>query len=370
MAETGENQRKFRAVALLDRDGNINEDVEYLSNPKGLYLLPNAARAIRVLNNEAVAAVVTTNQSGIPRGLLTEETLSAIHDALREKLAEEGARVDGIYYAPALPDSGDPRRKPARDMYDDAARDLGLQELPVYAIGDRALDVEFGLNCGGKGIRVLTGRLLKDDIEPEFQHLHAMRKEHKVFTSEDLFEAVHRLLADLVMEKVREDRMMRQKFMHLQKAARTVAEEKERGNRVVLVNGCFDLLHGGHVSYLESARALGDRLILAVNSNASIARLKGKGRPLLEEAERLQLLAALRFVDYLTIFHEDSADYVLETLRPDIHAKGTDYRSDNVPELQTARRLGIETKIAGDPKENSTRDIIEVVIERAKAGTL
>jgi bifunctional ADP-heptose synthase (sugar kinase/adenylyltransferase) len=101
-----------------------------------------------------------------------------------------------------------------------------------------------------------------------------------------------------------------------------------------------------------------------------VRRLKGDKRPLLEEIDRLQLLAAMRPIDYVTIFHEDSADYVLEALRPDIHAKGTDYRSDNVPELETSRRLGIETRIAGNPKENSSRDVIDTIVERAKAGLI
>ncbi len=361
---------KFRAVALLDRDGTINEEVEYLSDPDGFYLIPQAARAIRILNNEGVAAVLTTNQSGIPRGYFTEETLTAIHEKMNELLQEEGAHLDGIYYAPALPDSGDPLRKPEKGMYDQACKELGLEGLPVYSVGDRFLDVEFGLNCGGKGIRVLTGSQLKEDMGGDLEKLHAARKRHRVFIAEDLFEAAHRLLADMILDEVPEDFGMRKKFGHLQKTAEAIATEKENGNRVVLVNGCFDLLHGGHVSYLESAREMGDRLVLAVNSNSSIQRLKGEGRPILDEAQRLQMLASLRYVDYLTVFHEDSADYVLEILRPDIHAKGTDYRSDNVPELQTSRRLGIETRIAGNPKENSSRDIIEVVVERSKAGLL
>ncbi len=361
---------RFRAVALLDRDGTINEEVEFLADPGDFRLLPDAARAIRILNGENIAAVVTTNQSGIPRGLLTEETLAAIHERMTAELAAHGARLDGVYHAPSLPDSNDPRRKPAIGMYHDAVRDLGLEGLPVYAIGDRSLDVEFGLACGGKAIRVLTGHKLKADMEMHLEHLHAARKAHRLFTEESLFHAVHRLLADLVLDEAPEDRYLRGKFGHLHKVADEIAVERRRGNRVVLTNGCFDLLHGGHVSYLETAKSMGDRLVLAVNSNASIRRLKGEGRPILSETDRLRLLAALKPVDYLTLFHEDAADYVLETLRPDIHAKGTDYTSDNVPELQTARRLGIETRIAGQPKENSSRDIIEVVLERTRAGLL
>lgn len=152
--------------------------------------------------------------------------------------------------------------------------------------------------------------------------------------------------------------------------ATIVRERRDRGHRVVLANGCFDLLHGGHASFLEDARAAGDALVLAVNSQQSITRLKGAGRPLLDEPDRLALLAAFESVDYLTVFHDDSADEVLEEIHPSAHAKGTDYKADNVPERQTAIRLGIETVIAGASKENSTRDIVTTVVERVKAGLI
>lgn len=361
---------KFRAVALLDRDGTINEEVEYLSHPDEITLIPGAADAIRMLNQEGVAAVLTTNQSGIARGYFSVERLAEIHDRLAELLAAEGARLDAIYHAPSLPDAGDPDRKPGIGMYKDAVRDLGLEGLPAYSIGDRSLDVEFGLNCGGKGIRVLTGHHLKDDVPYDPKVLHETRSQRRVFISENLLQAVHLVFSDLLSTQRPKDRYVREKFNDLYLTARALRSERKAENRIVLANGCFDLLHGGHISYLKSARELGDRLVLAINSNASVSRLKGTSRPLLSEIDRVQILASLRYVDYLTIFHHDSADYVLEVIQPHIHAKGTDYKSDNVPELQTSRRLGIETKIAGDPKENSSRDIIELVLERAKAGIL
>jgi len=363
-------KKTFRAVALLDRDGTINEEVEYLSNPEEIRLVPGAGRAIRALNREGVACVLTTNQSGVARGYFSEERLAQIHARLEELLAEEDAHFDGIYYAPSMPDAGDPRRKPAIGMYEEAAKDLGLEGLPVYSVGDRALDVEFGLNCGGKGIRVLTGHHLKSDVPYDPKHLHETRARRQVFVCENLLQAVYTILADFIITERKGDRAFRQKFNDIYMTARALRAERAQQNRVVLANGCFDLLHGGHASYLASARALGDRLVLAVNSNSSIRRIKGKGRPVLSEVDRLSILATLRSVDYLTIFHEDTADFVLETLKPDIHAKGTDYKSDNVPELETSRRLGIETRIAGDPKENSSRDIIEMVVERAKQGLL
>lgn len=359
---------KFRAVALLDRDGTINEEVEYLSDPGEIRLLPGAARAIKILNQEGIACVLTTNQSGIARGYFDEARLEEIHKRLTDLLAAEGARLDGIYYSPSMPDAGDPSRKPKTGMYEQAKMDLELYNLPVYSVGDRGLDVEFGLNCGGKGIRVLTGHHLKSDMKYDPKHFHETRSKGQIFICEDLMHATHLILADLLIAQRSRDRYLRQKFADLYTTARALKAERNAENRIVLCNGCFDLLHGGHASYLESARALGDRLVLAVNSNASVSRIKGDKRPILSEIDRITMLAALRHVDYLTIFHEDSADYVLETLRPDIHAKGTDYKSDNVPELQTARRLGVETKIAGDPKENSSRDIIDLVVDRAKAG--
>ncbi|MCC6547631.1 HAD-IIIA family hydrolase [Candidatus Sumerlaeota bacterium] len=366
MMETA--KRAFRAVALLDRDGTINEEVNYLYNPDQVKLLPDVAQAIAILNSEDVAVVITTNQSGIGRGMFDEAALSAVNEKLLGDLNAGGARIDAIYFCPALPDAGDPRRKPSRGMYDDAVRDLGLAGLPVYSIGDRTLDVEFGVRCSGKGIRVLTGHQLKEDLPLDIRMLHDQRERKLIFTTENLLQAVHVLLADLDAECVKNDSTFHKKFADLYATAQSIAEERAQGNRVVLANGCFDLLHGGHASYLADARALGDRLVVAINSNASVRRLKGNGRPILSESDRLQLLAAIRYVDYLTVFHEDSADRVLEVLRPDIHAKGTDYRSDNVPELETTRRLGIETRIAGNPKENSSRDIIGTIAERARKG--
>lgn len=360
----------FRAAVLIDRDGTINEEVEYLHDPAQLKLLPDAARAIRILDQENIAAIICTNQSGIARGFFTEERLKEINGKLVEMLREENAWVEGIYYSTTLPESGDPMRKPNRGMYEAALRDLPIAGLPVYSIGDRSLDVEFGINCGGKGIRVLTGHQLKEDLPYNQKALYDARRKGLAFTMENLLEAVHFLLADLIRDQCPDDVNMHKKFGDLFSTARALEVERERDNRIVLANGCFDLLHGGHISYLQSCREMGDCLVLAVNSNCSVRRLKGDKRPILPEVDRMQLLAALRCVDYLTVFHEDSADHVLETLRPDIHAKGTDYKSENVPERLTAKRLGIETRIAGEAKENSSRDIIEVVIERAKAGLL
>jgi D-glycero-beta-D-manno-heptose 1-phosphate adenylyltransferase len=140
-----------------------------------------------------------------------------------------------------------------------------------------------------------------------------------------------------------------------------IAEQKQAGKRIVFANGCFDTLHVGHVRYLESARAEGDVLVVGVNSDASVSTLKGSGRPILPESARAQLVAGLRAVDYVVLFGEPNVEVLLEFLRPDVHAKGTDYSADTVPERATAARLGIRVAIVGDPKDHSTRDFIAAI---------
>jgi D-glycero-beta-D-manno-heptose 1-phosphate adenylyltransferase len=138
-------------------------------------------------------------------------------------------------------------------------------------------------------------------------------------------------------------------------------EHRRNGKRVVLSNGCFDTLHVGHVRYLEAARREGDILITAVNSDSSVHMLKGPQRPILDEQARAELVAALRCVDYVIVFAEPDVNVILEGLRPDVHAKGTDYTVDSVPERATAARLGIRIAIVGDAKSHSTRGMIEEI---------
>ncbi len=151
--------------------------------------------------------------------------------------------------------------------------------------------------------------------------------------------------------------------------AAAIAERlRTAGKRIVLANGCFDLLHVGHVRYLDGARALGDVLFVGLNSDAAVARLKGPGRPLMPAGERAELLAALRAVDHVIVFDDDTADGLLARLRPDVHAKGTDYTTQSVPERATARVVGADVAIAGDPKRHSTRDLIALIRERFPGG--
>jgi rfaE bifunctional protein nucleotidyltransferase chain/domain len=136
-----------------------------------------------------------------------------------------------------------------------------------------------------------------------------------------------------------------------------VSADRRAGRSIALANGCFDLLHVGHVRYLQAAAAEADRLIVAVNDDA-IAATKGPGRPILKASDRAELVAALRGVDYVTIFHEPTVAPLLELLRPDVHCKGTDYTAETVPERDTVLAYGGRIAIVGDPKDHSTRDLL------------
>jgi rfaE bifunctional protein nucleotidyltransferase chain/domain len=148
------------------------------------------------------------------------------------------------------------------------------------------------------------------------------------------------------------------KIVSQQKLKSLVADHKKRGQTVVFANGCFDILHVGHKRYLEAARQQGDILIVALNSDASVRNLKGPGRPILDESARARLVAALRAVDYVVIFSEPTVVSLLRDLLPNVHAKGTDYSADTVPERAIATELGIQIAIVGDPKNHSTRALL------------
>lgn len=137
-----------------------------------------------------------------------------------------------------------------------------------------------------------------------------------------------------------------------------IRADRENGSRVVLANGCFDVLHVGHVRYLAGARDLGDVLVVGVNSDEQVVRLKGPRRPILPAEDRAEIVAALESVTYVTVFDEPTVKELLLALKPDVHAKGTDYTEDTVPERNVVRSYGGKVAIVGDPKDHSTSAIL------------
>ncbi len=150
----------------------------------------------------------------------------------------------------------------------------------------------------------------------------------------------------------------REKIVSREGLAAILDEHRRASRKIVFANGVFDLLHVGHVRYLDAARAEGDILAVGINSDSSTRKLKGSGRPILTERARATLVAALKSVNYVVIFDELDVNSLLKELQPDVHAKGTDYTAETVPEREIAALLGIRVVIVGDPKQHSTRELL------------
>ena len=157
-----------------------------------------------------------------------------------------------------------------------------------------------------------------------------------------------------------------QKILSRESLRRQVADWRSAGQQIVLANGCFDLLHVGHIRYLRGAKALGGKLIVAINSDASVRQIKGEGRPLMPAEERAEILAALSDVDAVVVFEEPEVRALIGELRPDVQAKGTDYTPESVPERDEVQAYGGRVEIVGDPKEHSTSEMLSQMQERSK----
>ena len=140
-----------------------------------------------------------------------------------------------------------------------------------------------------------------------------------------------------------------------------VAVERKKGAKIVLANGCFDLFHVGHIRYLAGAKELGDCLIVGINSDEQVEKLKGANRPFMPQQERAEIVSALRFIDYVTIFNEPTVEELIRAIRPDFHAKGTDYTTESVPEREIIIECGGQVAIVGDAKNHSSTELIRKV---------
>jgi rfaE bifunctional protein nucleotidyltransferase chain/domain len=156
---------------------------------------------------------------------------------------------------------------------------------------------------------------------------------------------------------------VKSKIKTLPELSEIMAQYRTQGQTVVFVNGCFDLIHVGHVRYLEAARALGNFLVLGLNGDESVRLLKGPDHPIMNQEERAEILTAMECVDYVILFDDPTAERLLQELQPHIHAKGTDYAEDTVPEREIVLAYGGSVKIAGDPKDHSSTDLIRQIAE-------
>jgi len=344
-----------RPAVFLDRDGTLLDQDGYLGDPAGVRAFPGVCEALEEIAAKGWLRLVATNQSGVARGLFTVADYRAVERAT----ADAVGGVDGSFACFHLPpeDGGVvepwnvacPCRKPLPGLLLRAAAERGVDLARSVLVGDDLRDLQAARAAGVLPVLVRTGK----GRDAESRLVAAGLDDVQVV--DDVAGLAARLPPAAAPERELAGAPV---ILDRGRLATLLALERARGRTVVLANGCFDLLHAGHVRYLRGARATGDVLVVAVNSDASVRRNKGPGRPVQGEADRAEILAALACVDYVTVFDEPTADDVLRALRPHVHAKGTDWRAEDVPEAATAREIGARVAIVGDEKTRSSSALL------------
>lgn len=327
-------------TVILDRDQTINADPGYLNDPANVALLPKAAEGIRLLNQFGVKVFVASNQSGVARGLITEQQLASVNAKIVALLAAEGAAIEKIYICPHSDDSNCDCRKPKPGLIRQIIDEQKIDPARTFIAGDRARDLECAILFGIRGIMV------GDSNEP--------KPANQVFAAANLHEA-----ASFILETIFEEESHAKVHASGDAYLPELNKVRSSGKKVVFTNGCFDLLHSGHVQLLAQARALGDYLILGLNSDRSVRALKGESRPVNSENDRARILAQLPYIDAVVIFDEDTPIDLMKKLRPDIQVKGGDYVKEKLPEYEIMRGMGKEIVILPFRKGYSTTGIIK-----------
>jgi len=341
-----------RAV-FLDRDGTINDDTSYLNKPEELRLLPNVVKGLKKLQDYGFKLVIITNQSGIGRGYFTEAQLLMIHKHLVSILKRAKINISKIYYAPHYKESADHRyrkgehyRKPNPGMLVDAAEDLDIELTASYVIGDKESDIGAGYNSGLKGTILVKGK---------YKYRSEKYKPHKKV--KDLVEA-----ADFIIRKEEASRIITDPL----KLKKIVQSHKKKGTTIVTTNGVFDILHIGHIRYLNECKKDGNVLIVGLNSNSSVRMNKGEKRPIIDQFARAEMMANLRSVDYVFIFDQKDPREFLKIVRPDVHVKAGDYSLKQIIEQKVVASSGGIIKISNFTKGYSTTGIIKKIKDNEK----
>lgn len=331
-------------AVFLDRDGTIIEDAHYLNDPAGIRFFPRVMRGLRKLSDRGFFLFIATNQSGIGRGYFTERQLCRIHQRLLSLLKKNGITIRKIYYAPYYEKSrikkyrsGEFFRKPGPGMLFLAQKEFSVSLAHSYMIGDRDSDIGAAQRAGLRAAVLIrhpgnrAAGCLPDHTAPDFEKA-----------------------CDWILSREEASKVI---------ACRSGLEErvrdlKKRKKSIVTTNGVFDILHIGHLRYLAGCRQYGDKLIVGVNADRSVKKIKGAQRPVNDHFSRAEILAGLECVDYVYIFPEKDPRDFLSVVRPAVHVKGGDYSPDRMierPVVEKYRgRIVLLPLVAG----RSTTDLI------------
>lgn len=339
-----------RAI-FLDRDGTINEDTTYLNKPEDIKLLPFVIKGLKKLQDYGFELIIVTNQSGIGRGYFTEKQLHNIHDRLIQIFNEKKIDVSKIYYAPHYwyskiqkYKSGEEFRKPNSGMLIKAASEHNIELTASYIIGDKESDIGAGINAGLKGSILIKRHgkcrnFIPDKVVKDLTHAAdwIINNENKI---------------NIIIDS--------------KKLKTLTGDLKKRNKKIITTNGVFDILHIGHLRYLKECKKKGDILIVGLNSDQSVKKIKGKTRPIINQFARAEMLIHLKPVDYVFIFPERDPIEFLKIVKPDIHVKSDDYTIGKIIERNIVQSSGGKIELTKIIKGYSTSDIINKILANEK----
>jgi D-glycero-D-manno-heptose 1,7-bisphosphate phosphatase len=309
----------MKQAVFLDRDGTINVDHGFTYRVQEFEFLPGALAGLRRLTQDFELFIVT-NQSGIARGLFNQTQLEAFHAKMLEETDRAGIEFKKIYVCPHHPDENCECRKPRAKFLLDAARDFGVSLKDSWMVGDRWSDLELANNAGCSSIFLFSGTLVQDlkrikDLKPTY-FAADLDKASRFICYQDDSKCIDR-------ENIKE-------------WARLVREQEKR---IVTLNGSFDILHEGHIKIIREAKAQGDILLVALNSDSSVRKNKGEERPFNSEDKRALMMSAFPEVNAVTIFSDPTPIELLEDIRPSVHVNGSDYGVECI-EAPIVRKYG------------------------------
>ncbi len=339
----------MRKAIFLDRDGTINFNAEYISKPSKVTLLNNAVEGLRILQRLGFMLIIVTNQSGIARGYFTEKDLEKVNDRLLTLLIREGILIDDIFFCPYHKEGSVKKyrkesedRKPAPGMILKAAKKHNIDLSQSYMIGDSKGDIQAGKKAG------CAATIFIDPDHREDVH------ESQDFNAKDLLES-----AVWIKLKEQEKKLVPQDIL-----PSLVKNLRKNGKRVVFTNGVFDVIHPGHINYLSLCKETGDYLIIGLNSDASVKRNKGDKRPVNDLASRIDMIASLDSVDYITVFDENDPSNLIRIIKPDIHIKDDHYTVEQIIEYDDVIKNGGKVVQLPRIKDYSTTKMIEKIKEK------
>lgn len=340
---------KIKKLLILDRDETLNEDPGYLKDPEKVRLKEKVGESLALLQNMGYEFVVATNQAGIAKGLLSWQELQKVNEKIEELLLQYGVKIRNWYICPHKDEDNCTCRKPKPGLIKEILNKEPFKKEDIYLVGDRLRDIFSGEIYDIPGILILS-----KETEKNF----SQKPKNLLYVANSFSEAVGFILQrdfNLNFEKKIFPNYQDPSFLSFLK------DIEKAQKKIVTTNGCFDILHMGHLQYLWQASLLGDIFIVALNADDSVKKLKGPSRPINTFWDRAFLLAGFDFITAVVGFSEENPISFLNLVHPHIHVKGGDYIAENLPEYPVVKKHGGEIFILPFRMGYSTTNLIQKI---------